>query len=102
MFARDLTIATHQIGINLSDPMFNGKYHGKQAHESDLDDVIQRARDVGCAKFMVTGSDLIESAQAVQIAQNYRESSDDSGSVRVTDCRSWVLLRDCGRAPLPG
>ncbi|KAJ6122777.1 TatD family [Penicillium capsulatum] len=59
------------IGINLSDPMFNGQYHGKQAHESDLDDVIQRARDVGCAKFMVTGSDLIESAQAVQIAQKY-------------------------------
>ncbi|KAJ5179412.1 hypothetical protein N7492_002622 [Penicillium capsulatum] len=51
--------------------MFNGQYHGKQAHESDLDDVIQRARDVGCAKFMVTGSDLIESAQAVQIAQKY-------------------------------
>lgn len=53
--------------------MFNGKYHGKQAHESDLDDVIQRARDVGCAKFMVTGSDLVESAQAIQIAQKYRE-----------------------------
>lgn len=55
--------------------MFNGSYHGKQAHEGDLDDVIQRARDVGCAKFMVTGSDLVESARAVEIARSYREST---------------------------
>ncbi|CEJ59444.1 Putative Hydrolase, TatD family protein [Penicillium brasilianum] len=59
------------IGINLSDPMFRGHYHGKQAHDDDLDDVIQRAKDVGCAKFMVTGSDLVESEAAVQIARDY-------------------------------
>ncbi|KAJ5790509.1 uncharacterized protein N7518_007520 [Penicillium psychrosexuale] len=59
------------IGINLSDPVFRGKYHGKQAHEDDLDDVIQRARDVGCSKFMVTGSDLVESKHAVHIASKY-------------------------------
>jgi TatD DNase family protein len=55
--------------------VFQGKYHGKEAHEDDLDDVIQRARDVGCAKFMVTGSDLIESQHAVDIASKYREPS---------------------------
>ncbi|KAJ5176303.1 Deoxyribonuclease Tat-D [Penicillium canariense] len=59
------------IGINLSDPVFRGSYHGKQAHDDDLDDVIQRAKDVGCAKFMVTGSDLVESEAAVQIARSY-------------------------------
>lgn len=52
--------------------MFQGTYHGKQAHDNDLDDVIQRAKDVGCAKFMVTGSDLVESAQAIEIARKYR------------------------------
>lgn len=66
-------IAKYQIGINLSDPVFRGKYRGKQAHEDDLDDVIQRARDVGCSKFMVTGSDLVESKHAVQVATKYRE-----------------------------
>lgn len=55
--------------------MFRGRYHGKQAHEADLDDVIQRAKDVGCSKFMVTGSDLVESAEAITIAKNYRKSS---------------------------
>ncbi|GFF28624.1 deoxyribonuclease Tat-D [Aspergillus udagawae] len=59
------------IGINLGDPVFRGEYHGRQVHENDLDDIIQRARDVGCTKFMVTGSDLVESRHAIQIAQRY-------------------------------
>jgi TatD DNase family protein len=54
--------------------MFQGHYHGKQAHEGDLDDVIQRAKDVGCEKFMVTGSDLEESQTAIQIARDHRQS----------------------------
>jgi TatD DNase family protein len=56
----------------LSDPVFKGNYHGKQVHENDLDDIIQRARDVGCQKFMVTGSDLGESKHAIDIARKYR------------------------------
>ncbi|EKV19626.1 Hydrolase, TatD family protein, putative [Penicillium digitatum PHI26] len=59
------------IGINLSDPVFRGQYRGKQAHEDDLDDVIQRARSIGCSKFMITGSDLVESKRAVHIASKY-------------------------------
>lgn len=64
-----------QIGINLSDPVFRGEYHGKQVHDSDMDDIIQRARDVGCSKFMVTGSDLEESRRAVDLSRNYGELS---------------------------
>ncbi|KAI9371552.1 hypothetical protein BJX61DRAFT_511112 [Aspergillus egyptiacus] len=65
------TLKYVDIGINLSDPVFQGNYHGKQVHDSDLDDIIQRARDVGCRKFMVTGSDLEESKRAIEIAQKY-------------------------------
>lgn len=63
----------NQIGINFSDPVFRGEYHGRQVHESDLDDIIQRAREVGCEKFMVTGSDVEESRRAIEISQNYRK-----------------------------
>ncbi|PYH73903.1 3'-5'-exodeoxyribonuclease [Aspergillus vadensis CBS 113365] len=59
------------IGINLSDPVFSGSYHGKQVHDSDLDDIVQRAKDIGCQKFMVTGSDLEESRRALQLAHDY-------------------------------
>jgi TatD DNase family protein len=62
------------VGINLSDPIFRGIYHGSQRHEDDLQDVIQRALDVGCKKMMVTGSNLVESENAVKLARSYRES----------------------------
>merc|ERR1711981_1119014 len=57
------------IGINLGDPVFRGNYHGKQAHDDDYEDVLQRALDVGCEKFMITGSDLKESHHAVELAK---------------------------------
>ncbi|KAL2867899.1 3'-5'-exodeoxyribonuclease [Aspergillus lucknowensis] len=66
-----VTLKYVDIGINLSDPVFKGNYHGKQVHDNDLDDIIQRARDVGCQKFMVTGSDLEESQHAIDIANKY-------------------------------
>lgn len=40
-----------------------------------MDEIIQRARDVGCSKFMVTGSDLKESRQAIELARKYRKPS---------------------------
>ena len=61
-----------QVGINLGDPIFRGIYHGKKVHDDDLDDVLQRAIDVGCVKFMVTGSDLDESRKAVKMAEEHR------------------------------
>ncbi|KAI9714417.1 MAG: hypothetical protein M1820_000378 [Bogoriella megaspora] len=57
------------IGINLTDPVFRGNYHGKQVHENDFDALLQRALEAGCRKFMVTGSDLKESEHAVEIAK---------------------------------
>ena len=59
------------VGINLTDDVFCGKYHGKQAHESDLRHVLQRAVDVGCIKMMVTGSDLAESQKAIRLAEEH-------------------------------
>ncbi|KZZ92359.1 deoxyribonuclease tatD [Ascosphaera apis ARSEF 7405] len=57
------------VAINLGDPVFTGQYHGKQVHESDLEDIIQRALDVGCSKLMITGSALEESRQVVGLAK---------------------------------
>ncbi|KAI9815083.1 MAG: hypothetical protein M1827_002926 [Pycnora praestabilis] len=59
------------VGINLGDPVFRGIYHGKQAHDDDFEDVLHRAFDAGCAKLMVTGSDLKESRVAVKLAEEH-------------------------------
>ncbi|KAL9098125.1 MAG: hypothetical protein Q9163_006155 [Psora crenata] len=59
------------IGINLTDPTFRGIYHGKQAHQDDTRYVLQRALDAGCVKFMVTGSDLKQSENAIALAEQY-------------------------------
>ncbi|GAB7355020.1 hypothetical protein MBLNU459_g5624t1 [Dothideomycetes sp. NU459] len=67
----DVGSQSHNIGINLSDPIFRGVHHGKKAHEDDLTQVIQRAVAAGCRKLMVTGSDLVESEKAVQLAKDY-------------------------------
>lgn len=57
------------IGINLTDPIFRGQYHGTQRHEDDFEDVIKRGLEAGCEKFMVTGSDLAESKHAIEISK---------------------------------
>jgi TatD DNase family protein len=60
-----------QIGINLSDQIFRGIHHGKQAHDDDLQHVITRALEAGVRKMMVTGSDLDESKKAIKLAEDY-------------------------------
>lgn len=59
------------MGINLTDSTFGGEYYGKQHHEDDRGHVIQRAINLGCVKFMVTGSNLEESKKAIALAEQY-------------------------------
>jgi len=65
------TLRYADIGINLSDQIFRGVHHGKKAHDDDLHNVIQRALNAGVRKMMVTGSDLIESQNAIRLAEEY-------------------------------
>ncbi|KAI1078508.1 hypothetical protein F5B20DRAFT_547293 [Whalleya microplaca] len=59
------------IGINLADPIFRGRYHGHQRHPDDLSAVISRAQEVGCEKMIITGSDFPSSRHALEIAKEY-------------------------------
>ncbi|KAK4167372.1 hypothetical protein QBC43DRAFT_285800 [Cladorrhinum sp. PSN259] len=59
------------IGINLADPIFRGRYHGKSRHPDDLKGVVSRAIQVGCTKLIVTGSSFKSSRDALKLAQEF-------------------------------
>ena len=55
--------------VNLCDPMFQGLYHGKQAHEGDMSMILSRAESVGVKKIIITGTSTEESIKALQLAE---------------------------------
>ena len=46
------------IGANLTDTMYSGEYNGSSKHPPDLDAVLERAKNAGVVKMMVTGGNL--------------------------------------------
>ena len=46
------------IGANLTDPVFNGIYRGKEKHPDDFEAIMSRAKEVGLRGYLVTGGTL--------------------------------------------
>ncbi|KAL8854764.1 MAG: hypothetical protein Q9221_000547 [Calogaya cf. arnoldii] len=61
------------VGINLTDATYRGFYnhHSTPSHPADIPSVLSRASSIGVRKFMVTGSDLSQSLQAIELAKQY-------------------------------
>ncbi|WWD20111.1 hypothetical protein CI109_104586 [Kwoniella shandongensis] len=59
------------IAVNLTDPMFQGKYHGRQRHPADLPQMLDRAKSAGVERILITGTSLKESKEALKLAQEY-------------------------------
>ncbi|KAI1316547.1 TatD DNase [Mortierella claussenii] len=58
------------IGINLTDPMFRGYYHGKQVHEDDLQQVLLRAQRAGVDRMIVTAGNLADCREALDLVRD--------------------------------
>ncbi|EDV29121.1 putative deoxyribonuclease TATDN1 [Trichoplax sp. H2] len=57
------------IGANLTDPVFNGVYRGKNVHKDDYNDVLQRSWNIGMQKIIITAGNLKESYSALELAK---------------------------------
>ncbi|KAF6198299.1 hypothetical protein GE061_008047 [Apolygus lucorum] len=57
-----------EIAANLTDPMFQGSYHGSVKHVPDLEQVLLRSWDVGVDKIIITGTTLEESRRALEMS----------------------------------
>ncbi|KAI9207036.1 deoxyribonuclease TATDN1 [Polychytrium aggregatum] len=69
--ASTMAIPSIDIGVNLTDPMFRGIYRDKQAHPDDLHLVLERARTAGVEKIIVTGTNLQDSGEALELVRGY-------------------------------
>ncbi|OWZ68410.1 hypothetical protein AYX15_00824 [Cryptococcus neoformans] len=59
------------IAVNLTDPMFEGKYGGRKKHGADIKAVIERAKAKGVEKILITGTSLKESKDALEMAKEF-------------------------------
>lgn len=61
------------IGVNFSDGMFHGQYHGSHTpkHPSDINNVIKRAQLFGVDKMLITASNIKESEEHFDLVSQY-------------------------------
>jgi len=56
------------IGVNLTDGMYQGEYHGSKKHDPDLDGVLERAWKQGLAQMIITGGSLSDAKSAIEMS----------------------------------
>ena len=61
------------IGVNLTDTMYQGEYHGKTKHQPDLDKVLERSWQNGLEKMIITGGSLEDAKKALEVAKKSGE-----------------------------
>ncbi|KAG0250074.1 TatD DNase [Mortierella polycephala] len=64
-------VNNRDIGINLTDPMFRGHYHGKQVHADDFELVLQRATRAGVDRMFVTAGNLSDCEAALDLVKGH-------------------------------
>ena len=58
-----------EIGVNLSDRMYQGEYNGSKKHEADLSQVLERAWKAGLESMIITGGSLSDASQAIELSK---------------------------------
>ena len=69
IFSLTRTFAISEIGVNLSDRMYQGEYNGSKKHEADLLQVLDRAWQSGLKSMIITGGSLSDAANAIELSK---------------------------------
>jgi len=83
-----MSVRYFDIGANLTDPVFTGIYRGKEKHKNDFDDIMMRAEKVGLCGFLVTGGNLEDSRDALEVAKKLKNGFSTCG-VHPTRCNAF-------------
>lgn len=62
------------VGLNITDSMFQGQYHGRFHHQNDTLQVLQKAYKYNVLNVLLTGSSLSESAKTIDIISSYKNT----------------------------
>lgn len=81
------------IGANLTDPMFRGIYNSSQKHPDDFTHMLNRSKEYGIEKIIVTGGTLNDSVEALKIAQGDQNLFSTVGC-HPTRCNEFVNYKD--------
>ena len=77
-----------EIGANLLDDMYRGVYHGKQRHQEDIMDVMERAREAGVQRLILTAGCLEDSKEALKLARHVQPTYELFSTVGVHPTRA--------------
>jgi len=76
------------IGINLLDDMFKGKYHGSQKHASDFTQILDRAKQFNVTSMIITAGMEEETIEAAELARSLGIFS--TAGTHPTRCNEWT------------
>ncbi|KAI5963913.1 pi038 [Candida theae] len=84
------------IGVNFSDPMFQGCYNGSTnpKHPCDIEDVINRAHLFNVDRMLITASTIKESRDHFLLCEKYRNQFSSTAGVHPCSVASEVYVKD--------
>ncbi|GFE55047.1 deoxyribonuclease [Babesia ovis] len=81
------------IGANLVDKMYKGVYNGKTKHDPDLPQVIERAKQAGVVKMILTAGSLGDVHESLEICKKFDEEGValfTTAGVHPTMCNEFI------------
>lgn len=97
-FIRKMASSTHtfipkyyDVGVNITDPMFSGNYHGRNHHKNDIIDVLSKAYRHHVSDILLTGSSLSESKNTIDLIV----SLVDNNNFKLPNLYSTVGVHPC-------